>query len=736
MLYLRGNGYARSGAEPLGPDIVEFLEDKGHTFVGNARNQIEKMSSSQWNKMQNQWIAGDSRVESFFGLNPYEVEVLYMSQLGRINSNAHKIEPGKNTTGSPGIGGAKGGSGLIKPSYAWNGFDGTGWDRINLLQIAEDGTLDDDYVIKMKNLRTNPLGDEFEQVRTNLRKGTMLGSYGSSPPAVSKAAPATTTGAPAPTEDDEEEEDEEVIAPAPVVTYEFDDDILPATITEIIGESSLVVPTVDEGERKVSSKAYAELDITKTIPVTSGLIEVTMKTLPKTQGVGVTEIAVPDIDGGLDIVDFDDQMQAGVTTGKVIEVSYPDEEGDEIEDLLLVAPKVKFIVNVDEKKVYIVINGQMLVAAYGSDEYTFSECAVKIHDPADKKQGIAEVLLDGQSMEFGKWIKKDGYFDAHFDYGFPLNGVLGLPPESYLEYYPEGDPEEVMDQPTTLIGIARGELLAKGGRPIVFGKPQSYAYDMGELDEKYLQPLALNFDTTLSEDDAVVFILNYGGKLNNKTNLFPGQIDDKVAGFTELQMFAYPNDIRNVRPMNEESVVMLQDYQRRKTGEGIKDIMIDSSNLKDTVTFDIGGIEYTAKVYTQVQITFDEYRAGKTEVDEMAILIPDGDMRFRGMDNSNAELSGEVTSLEDSSEIANVIVIEGKAQEIYETLENQRHSARISSKYNAIDSIDKQIITKTLLVEQTVAGEDDKKESMYYLIVGTGKTTKVIKMDMGASSNE
>ena len=339
-------------------------------------------------------------------------------------------------------------------------------------------------------------------------------------------------------------------------------------------------------------------------------------------------------------------------------------------------------------------------------------------------------------MEFGKWIKKDGYFDAHFDYGFPLNGVLGLPPESYLEYYPEGDPEEVMDQPTTLIGIARGELLAKGGRPIVFGKPQSYAYDMGELDEKYLQPLALNFDTTLSEDDAAVFILNYGGKLNNKTNLFPGQIDDKVAGFTELQMFAYPNDIRNVRPMNEESVVMLQDYQRRKTGEGIKDIMIDSSNLKDTVTFDIGGIEYTAKVYTQVQITFDEYRAGKTEVDEMAILIPDGDMRFRGMDNSNAELSGEVTSLEDSSEIANVIVIEGKAQEIYETLENQRHSARISSKYNAIDSIDKQIITKTLLVEQTVAGEDDKKESMYYLIVGTGKTTKVIKMDMGASSNE
>ncbi|MBW2690073.1 MAG: BMP family ABC transporter substrate-binding protein, partial [Deltaproteobacteria bacterium] len=45
------------------------------------------------------------------------------------------------------------------------------------------------------------------------------------------------------------------------------------------------------------------------------------------------------------------------------------------------------------------------------------------------------------------------------------------------------------------------------------------------------------------------------------------------------------------------------------------------------------------------QITFDAYKAGKKEIDEMAILIPDGDMRFRGLDNSDSELSGEVTSL-------------------------------------------------------------------------------------------
>ncbi len=732
MLYLRGNGYARSGAEALGPDIVEFLEGNGHTFAGSARNQVEKMSSSQWNNMQRDlWVAGHSQVENFFGLNPYELESLYMSKLGRINTNSHKIIPGDKTTGSAGVGGAKGGTGLIKPKYAFNGFNGTGWDTINLLQIAEDGTLDDDYVIKMKNLPTNPLSDEFTQVRTNLTKGSALGSYGTSPPTVSKSAPATVTATPTATEDDEEEEEEEVIV-APVISYEVEKDLMPTELIDIIGESSMTVPTVEEGERKVSSKAYAELDITKTIPVVSGLIEVEMKTLSKTQGILIDDVANPDV-GAIEFDDLEKLMDSGMTTGKVIEII--DDEGDE--QRLLPAPKVKFIVNVDEGKVYIVINGQMLVASKGSEEYTFSECRIKIHDPTDKKEGVAEVILDGNPLEFGKWFKKDGHFDAHFDYGFPVNGVEGLPPQCYRDYYPDEEPEEVMEQPDTLIQQARATILSEGGRPIVFGKPKTYKFDIGELDEKYLQPLALDFDTTLNEEDAVIFVLNYGGKLNNKTNLFPGQIDEKVAGFTELQMFCYPNDIRNVRPMNNESVVMLQNYQRRRTGEGVKDIMIDSSNLKDSLTYSIDGVDYDADVYTQVQITFDSYKAGKTEVEESSMLIPDGDMRFSGMDNSNSELTGEIMSLEDTSEIANVIIIKGKAQEIYEVLEQQRHSARISSKYNAMTTTSpKQVITKTLLVEQTVTTSEDKKESMYYLLVGTGKTTKIVKMNMGASDNE
>ena len=118
----------------------------------------------------------------------------------------------------------------------------------------------------------------------------------------------------------------------------------------------------------------------------------------------------------------------------------------------------------------------------------------------------------------------------------------------------------------------------------------------------------------------------------------------------------------------------------------------------------------------------------------IAILVPDGDMRFRGMDNTNSELQGDVMSIEEPPDQSNVIVIKGKAQEIYEELENERHSARISTKYNVIDN--HIITTKTLLVEQTITTEEATKESMYYLIIGTGKTTKIIKMDMGDVVNE
>lgn len=731
MLYLKGQGWTRGGAQVIGPEIVAFLTAQGHTFAGNAQRQIQDMSQSAWNKMQERWMAGNPTIEAFFGLNPYEIEEKYMKNLTNMNPGSYKVEPGKNTTGSPGVGGAKGGAGGIRKKDALNAWNGTGWDNTNIEAIATTGNLDPAYKVKMTNLRSVPLADEFENARTGLATGSALMTYARTPPTVSGATPAPAVSVTPAGEEEEEEIVEEVIA-APVVAYEWEESLNPEEITDLIGESPMTIPTISQGERKVSSKAYAELDTQKLIPLTRGNVEVVMKPLAKTQGIDISSVSV----ASKSPIAFGDLEALLTAADGIVEAKYTDEDGDDAELLLLPAPTVKFIISIDEGLVYIVINDQMLPASRGTDQYTFTECAIRVHDPTSTKEGVAEVLLDGAPMAYGKWIPKDGYIAQHFDYGFPINGVEGLPAECYEDNYEE-DEDDVTTNPLTLSQAALGDFLVEGGRPIVFGKPKTMTYNFDELDEKYLQPLALNFDDTLSDDDAVVFVLNYEGKLNNKTNLFPGQVDDKVAGFTELQMFCYPNDIRNVRPMNEESVVMLQTFMGRKAGDGVKEIMIDSSNLKDTITFSIGGVDYMAKVYTQVQVTFEEYRAGKKTVDEEAVLIPDGDMRFRGMDNTNSELQGELTPLEDESDIANVMVIEGKAQEIYEELEKQRHNARISSKYNVIDDVSKDIVTKTLLVEQNVRIEgSEKKDSMYYLIIGDGAKTQVIKMDMGEDSNE
>ena len=102
MLYLRGQGYARGGAEKLGPDIVQFLEDNGHTFMGNARRQLENMSTSQWSNMQRDlWVAGNPQVEALFGLNPYELESLYMSHLNPSILKHPELSPVIKLLGQP-----------------------------------------------------------------------------------------------------------------------------------------------------------------------------------------------------------------------------------------------------------------------------------------------------------------------------------------------------------------------------------------------------------------------------------------------------------------------------------------------------------------------------------------------------------------------------------------------------------------------------------------------------------
>ena len=104
---------------------------------------------------------------------------------------------------------------------------------------------------------------------------------------------------------------------------------------------------------------------------------------------------------------------------------------------------------------------------------------------------------------------------------------------------------------------------------------------------------------------------------------------------------------------------MLQKFRGRKAGEGIEKIEIDSSNLQSSGELEIGGKKYTTEVYSQVQVTFD---GGDT------MLIPDGDDRFRAIDNSDSEIMGTV-SVDESTERPQIQIVSGDLDDIYESLE-------------------------------------------------------------------
>ena len=59
-------------------------------------------------------------------------------------------------------------------------------------------------------------------------------------------------------------------------------------------------------------------------------------------------------------------------------------------------------------------------------------------------------------------------------------------------------------------------------------------------------------------------------------------------------------------------------------------------------------------------------------------------------------------------------------QEIYESIEGARRSARISDKFNRKDSNNK-IVTQTAMIQQ---------DSTYYIIMGVGDNTVVVELDM------
>lgn len=155
---------------------------------------------------------------------------------------------------------------------------------------------------------------------------------------------------------------------------------------------------------------------------------------------------------------------------------------------------------------------------------------------------------------------------------------------------------------------------------------------------------------------------------------------------------------------------MLQKFTARRAGQGIDKIRIASSNLQGMADIKLGDLTLNTELYTQVEVTFE---------DGSVMLIPDGDERFKALDNANNEIQG-VISLNEVSNKPNIMVLSSDVKESYEALEKARRSARISDKFNRKNA-DNKIITQTAMIQQ---------DSTYYIVMGVGDNTVVVELDM------
>jgi hypothetical protein len=633
----------------------------------------------------------DPIIESLFGINAYE-----------LDKYTQNLAPGivLNTSPLGALGGGKG------RSTKYGGYNTTGWDTINLDYIANNQVLHPDYVTKLKNIASGAtrFSDEFDKGNPRYQKGSSLATYSGTVPTTSVAV-SYTPPTPSAATTEEEEEEEEVIAEAiaeladSIITdlqqYKIDDNDW-----SIFVKDGGKVPVVESGDRKVSSKSYTANS--GSFPVTKGQVIVTMTVLnPELGGIDI-ELS---IQGQLvSPAELEDRKK---TMTKLIAVT---EEEDEDEEYLMIAPpSVQFILDADKGQVFISINGEVIPAVLNESgiPYLFSNLEIIVTDPTISNK-IIDVKLDGASLVTGKTVNNPAYGN-YSNYGFPLAGVAGLPPDCYKEHY---DATETSPGKTdeALAAVSLWRYIEDGGRDVRFGTAaQSIIYNFEDLNDSYLQPLALKYDTPLKLDTQAVYFNLKLGDLTNST-LFPGF--NINTGAAEAEGILYPNDVSNLRPVDEDGLVMLQKFRGRKAGEGIEQIRVASSNLQGPADVEIGGITYNAEVYTQVEITFE---------DGQIMTIPDSDERFKGVDNSNTEISGIVQQSE-VTEKPQIFILSAPTNlnQVYESIEKARRSARISNKNNRKDT-DNNIITQTAMIKQ-----DDS----YYIIMGVGDNTVVVELDM------
>ena len=691
ILYLYAQGFKAGGARPLGDDIADYLIATGHTFANSTvEKKVREAQPASWSAVLEKHKENDPMIESLFGINAYELDK-YTQNLAPII-----LSPRGSPYGADG-----GGKGRSTKSGNYNT---TGWDTINLDYIANNQVLHPDYVTKLINIASGAtrFSDEFDKGNPRYLEGSSLATYSGTVPTISAvSAPTITTTTTTTTTEEEEEVITEGIAELAdsIITdlqqYKIDDNDW-----SIFVKDGGKVPVVESGDRKVSSKSYTANS--GSFPVTKGQVIVTMPVLnPELGGIDI-ELS---IQGQLvSPAELEDRKK---TMTKLIAVT---EEEDEDEEYLMIAPpSVQFILDADKGQVFISINGEVIPAVLNESgiPYLFSNLEIIVTDPTISNK-IIDVKLDGASLVTGKTVNNPAYGN-YSNYGFPLAGVAGLPPDCYKEHY---DATETSPGKTdeALAAVALWRYIEDGGRDVRFGTAaQSIIYNFEDLNDSYLQPLALKYDTPLKLDTQAVYFNLKLGDLTNST-LFPGF--NINTGAAEAEGILYPNDVSNLRPVDEDGLVMLQKYRGRKAGEGIEQIRIATSNLQGPADVEIGGITYNAEVYTQVEITFE---------DGQIMMIPDSDERFKGVDNSNTEISGIVQQSE-VTEKPQIFILSAPTnlKEVYESIEKARRSARISDKSNRKDT-DNNIITQTAMIKQ-----DDS----YYIIMGVGDNTVVVELDM------
>ena len=691
LMYLWANGisYSKMAAEPglgLGWDIINYLKSSGHTLDADAEKRLAcdgayetaagvkgtGIKSNTYSEVVGiPWTANDPVVADTFGMSAYDVDTKFSNDiLGLKLPNL----------GTPPFGQAKGGAG--RRNKASTHFNRTGWDLININQIAESGKVDSNWVAEVNS------GTMAKVPNSKYEVGSGLATFGVTlptpiPSGVAAPTP-TATAAPA--------ADPTPVAPAtatPATSKSSDfDEYLETDDLSIWWKNGLPIPVIDSSDREVSSKAWTSKTGKIPVPKDSPIL-IEFATSDKESFVLESLQTLVSI-GELTDAEFANIITDSVSNTKVVK----DDDGGEWD--VVVTPECHIVIH--KGKVFFGITGfGMIPATQNGEVLEYSKATIVMDEPSSGGT-ITDVLVDGISIQ--DLITNQGV------YGFPYDGFNGL--ENRFKagnYTDDGASKSAEDQATQALSKAYLE----GYRKITYNADMEKAnifFDKSTLPEDLLQPLALDFDTELNLDTEAVYFTLLFSSSRDASNIFTGFDINNTTDNNE-QAFLFPFDIRNLRPVNESKLVM--DPKGRKEGEGIKSIRVASKDGKSGGVLEISSKTYDVIEYSQIEMTDD---------DGNIILIPDSDERFEALDNQSSEIKGTV---ETRAGRPAMLVIKGALDiaDIEKHMTNARRSQRLSTKYNSKNDVTGKIDTKTIMVQQ---GSD------YYLIVGDGSTTYAIKI--------